>query len=171
MCPTGDQELLCYAKCQLTNTCFERMTEDLPDDKTTTSKIIDKQCSSNTQSTLSASENETPLSINTQVSLHTTDEPIIIEGACCSETKQDFNAALGTLAKAKSTASRLTEVTHRRSKGWNEAPKASTVSMATDDAIESTQPPEPPAGIIAKPLKITKFRFKKYYVLWHIMQK
>src|SRR5688572_22522160 len=83
----GDQESLSYANCQLTNTCFGRTTDDLTNERSTTPKITDKETTSNTQTTVSNSDNTTPL-----VSLQTADDPSS-EAPRSSKTTKDHNTA------------------------------------------------------------------------------
>ena len=88
--------------------------------------IIDKEPTSNIQTTFTSSENEEQP--HTQISVHTA----------------LYNAT------PISTAKQRTEATSRESQATNEVAEESTVVMATDDAMKSTPVSKPSEGRIPK---------------------
>jgi hypothetical protein len=136
-CPVGDQESMSDANCQLTNTCFERTTDDLANERSTTPKETEKPTTSNTQNTFINSKNG--LATHTQVSLHATDESSA-EATSNSCTSLDCITTSYTTTPI-STAKQLTKVTKRKSQTPTEASEVastSAVAMTTADPQKPT---------------------------------
>src|SRR5688572_15000607 len=145
-CPVGDQASMSDANCQLTNTCFERTTDDLAKERSTTPKETEKETTTNTQNTFTNSENT--LATHTQVSLHTTDESPT-EAASNSCTSLDCITTSYTTTPI-STAKQLSKVTKRKSQARNEVAEEFTVAMTTVDALKSTYDSKTSEGRIPK---------------------